>query len=135
MAGLAPDYEAEFGVAPEFRAGMHAGVVVVSECGDAKRQLAYFGDTMNVGARLCEYCKTINRQLVISADLLNLMRLPDDLSAGESSSIEVRGRQERIEALAVEERAPGSSLERPLRQAQGRLPRRDASYRSSARGR
>ena len=62
MSGLAPDYEAEFGVAPEFRAGMHAGVVVVSECGDAKRQLAYFGDTMNVGARLCEYCKTINEQ-------------------------------------------------------------------------
>jgi adenylate cyclase len=135
MADLAPNYQAEFGVKPEFRAGMHAGVVVVSECGDAKRQLAYFGDTMNVGARLCEYCKTINRQLVISADLLNLMRLPDDLSAGESSSIEVRGRQERIEALAVEERAPGSSLERPLRQAQGRLPRLDASYRSSARGR
>jgi class 3 adenylate cyclase len=109
MASLAGEYEAEFGVAPEFRAGMHAGVVVVSECGDAKRQLAYFGDTMNVGARLCEYCKTINRQLVISGDLLSLMRLPDDLVAGESSSIEVRGRQERIEALAVEGRAPGSS--------------------------
>ena len=70
IASLAHDYEASFGVAPAFRAGIHAGPVVVSECGDAKRQLAYFGDTMNVGARLCEYCKTINRRLVISGDLL-----------------------------------------------------------------
>ena len=118
MASLAHNYEAEFGVAPEFRAGMHAGVVVVSECGDAKRQLAYFGDTMNVGARLCEYCKTINQQLVISGDLLSLMTLPDDLSAGESSSIEVRGRQERIEALAVEERKPASSFRTRLARPQ-----------------
>ena len=105
MLSLAPHYEAEFGVAPEFRAGMHAGAVVVSECGDAKRQLAYFGDTMNVGARLCEHCKTINQQLVISGDLMRLMAMPDDLVAGESESIAVRGRQEHIQALTVEERS------------------------------
>ena len=73
IASLAPDYEAKFGVVPAFRAGIHAGAVVVSECGDAKRQLAYFGDTMNVAARLCEYCKTINRRLVVSGELLRLM--------------------------------------------------------------
>ena len=90
-----------FAVFPEFRAGMHAGAVIVSECGDAKRQLAYFGDTMNVGARLCEYCKTIDKQLVISGDLLRLMTIPDDLSVQESESIAVRGRQQRVEAAVV----------------------------------
>jgi len=109
IASLAADYEAEFGVAPAFRAGIHAGAVVVSECGDAKRQLAYFGDTMNVAARLCEYCKTINQQLVISGDLMRLMAIPDDLSVGEGKSVEVRGRQERIQALVVEERRPRTS--------------------------
>ena len=109
MLSLAPRYEAEFGVAPEFRAGMHAGVVVVSECGDAKRQLAYFGDTMNVGARLCEHCKTFNQQLVISGDLMRLMAMPDDLAAGEAESIAVRGRQEHVQALVVEERSRPSA--------------------------
>ncbi len=52
ITSLAPDYAAKFGVVPAFRAGIHAGTVVVSECGDAKRQLAYFGDTMNVAALL-----------------------------------------------------------------------------------
>ena len=92
IARLAPDYEAEFGVAPAFRAGLHAGTVVVSECGDAKRQLAYFGDTMNVGARLCDYCKTINQRLVVSGDLLRLIGVIDDWAVGEGELIAVRGR-------------------------------------------
>jgi class 3 adenylate cyclase len=58
--GFGPDYERDFDIVPAFRAGLHAGSVVISECGDAKRQLAYFGDTMNVAARFCEHCKTID---------------------------------------------------------------------------
>ena len=61
VARLAADYQREFDVVPRFRAGLHAGPVIVSECGDTKRQLAYFGDTMNVAARLCEYCKVVNQ--------------------------------------------------------------------------
>jgi class 3 adenylate cyclase len=102
IARLARDYEAEFGIAPAFRAGLHAGPVVVSECGDAKRQLAYFGDTMNVGARLCEYCKTTNQRLVVSGDLLRLMTVRDDWAVGKGEHIAMRGRQERIEAHVVE---------------------------------
>jgi class 3 adenylate cyclase len=101
---MAPDYEREFGVTPGFRAGLHAGPVIVSECGDAKRQLAYFGDTMNVAARLCEYCKTIDRRLVVSGDALRLMSLPADLEIGDGKSIAVRGREERVEVHAIEPR-------------------------------
>jgi hypothetical protein len=70
MARLAAEYRGEFEVAPAFRAGLHAGPVIVSECGDAKRQLAFFGDTMSVAARLCEYCKAVDQRLVVSGDLL-----------------------------------------------------------------
>ena len=102
MAALAPDYEREFGVAPSFRAGVHAGSVVVSECGDAKRQLAYFGDTMNVAARLCEHCRAIDRRLVVSGDCVRLMAPPPDLKVGAGEFIAVRGRHERVEAHVVE---------------------------------
>ena len=98
---LAHDYEAEFGVAPAFRAGLHAGPVVVSECGDAKRQLAYFGDTMNVAARLCDYCKTISGRLVVSSDLLLSMKTPPDLVVGEGEVVAVRGREKPISAHIV----------------------------------
>jgi class 3 adenylate cyclase len=104
MAHLASDYEAEFHVVPGFRAGLHAGPVIVSECGDAKRQLAYFGDTMNVAARLCEYCKAVDRRLVVSEDALRLMTIPADLVIDDGKSIAVRGRQERVEVHAIEPR-------------------------------
>jgi hypothetical protein len=57
------------------------------------------------------YCNTINRA---AGDLGRPAESHEvaDLSAGESSSIEVRSRQERIEALAVEERPPASSSAR-----------------------
>jgi class 3 adenylate cyclase len=104
IARLKGAYEAEFGLAPKFRAGLHAGPVIVSECGDAKRQLAYFGDTMNVAARLCEYCKTIERRLVASADALKLMTVPAGLDVGEGKSIAARGRQEPVEVHVIEAR-------------------------------
>jgi hypothetical protein len=112
IASLAPDYAAEFGVAPAFRAGLHAGTVVISECGDAKRQLAYFGGTINVGARLCEYCKTINQRLVISGDLLRLIGVVGDWAVGEDELIIVWGWREQVEAHVVEKR--GACPESPL---------------------
>jgi class 3 adenylate cyclase len=102
MARLAADYRREFEVAPAFRAGLHAGPVIVSECGDAKRQLAFFGDTMNVAARLCEYCKVVDQQLVVSGDLLRVMTIPADLAIGGGRSIAVRGRREQVAAHVIE---------------------------------
>ena len=74
IARKADSYRQEFGMVPDFRAGLHAGSVVISECGSSRRQLAYFGDTVNVTARLQEYCKEAGRNLLVSADLLSHMR-------------------------------------------------------------
>lgn len=105
MARLAVDYNREFNVVPSFRAGLHAGPVIVSECGDAKRQLAYFGDTMNVAARLCEHCKAVNQRLVISGNLLQQLAIPADLGLGDGESIALRGRRERVETHAIQQLA------------------------------
>ncbi|MBV8739062.1 MAG: adenylate/guanylate cyclase domain-containing protein [Alphaproteobacteria bacterium] len=101
MVGLAEGYQREFGVVPQFRAGMHAGPVIVSECGNRKRQLAYFGDTMNVAARLCEYCKLGDHRLLVSAHLLRQIAIPLDLRVGDGDSTALRGRQQPIEAHAI----------------------------------
>ena len=60
---------------------------------------------MNVGARLCEYCKTVNRRLMVSADLLRLLTVRGEWIVGTCERIAVRGRQERVEAHVVERRA------------------------------
>jgi len=101
IVDLAPHYTCEFGIAPQFRADVHAGPVVVSECGDTKRQIAYFGDTMNVAARLCDYSKTAGEALVASADMLTGTAIPPGLSVGSPTNLTLRGRQTPVEAHAV----------------------------------
>src|SRR5205807_10345744 len=80
----------------------HAGSVVVSECGDTRRQIAYFGDTMNVAARLCEQCKTTGEALVASAELLRNTAVPSAFTLGGRLTITLRGRQAPVEVHAIE---------------------------------
>ncbi len=61
------------------------------------------GDTMNVAARLCDYCKTVNQGLVISGNLMRIMTLRKDLVVSPAKRITVRGREEPVEALAIRE--------------------------------
>jgi class 3 adenylate cyclase len=107
IARLAPDYATEFNVIPEFRAGIHAGPVVVSECGDTKRQLAFFGDTMNVAARLCELCKAKKRICRSAAKFSTLFKSP----------AATRARKRNSSRFAADKSASrcASSLARPLK--------------------
>jgi len=104
IAEKADSYRREFGLVPNFRAGVHAGPVVISECGDSRRQIAYFGDTMNVAARLQQHCKHVGRALLVSADLLRLVRPGDDLVVDALGPTQLRVRAAAVEVFAVERR-------------------------------
>jgi adenylate cyclase len=104
IAEKADSYRREFGLVPDFRAGVHAGPVVISECGDSRRQVAYFGDTVNVTARLQEHCKEVGRALLVSADLLRLVRPGGDLVVEALGPTQLRGRAAAVEVFAVERR-------------------------------
>ena len=90
---------------PGFRAGLHAGHVVISECGSSRRQLAYFGDTVNVTARLQEHCKEAGRNLLVSAELSRHMRPKPDFLVEPLGQAQLRGRAAAIEVFAVQRRA------------------------------
>jgi class 3 adenylate cyclase len=98
---LADRYASEFGLVPNFRAGLHAGPVVISECGDSRPQVAYFGDTMNVTARLQERCKEAGRNLLVSGELLRLVDPGKDLAVEPLGHTQLRGRKAEVEVFAV----------------------------------
>ncbi|MHC2252876.1 adenylate/guanylate cyclase domain-containing protein [Bradyrhizobium embrapense] len=105
LAKRADHYRKEFGVVPAFRAGMHAGPVVIGECGDSRRQIAYFGDTVNVTARLQAHCKEAGRPLLISGELLRLLPPDHDFGIAPLGSTQLRGRAAAIDIFAVTGRA------------------------------
>jgi len=98
---LADRYIREFGLVPEFRAGIHAGPVVISECGDSRRQVAYFGDTVNVAARLQAHCKEAGRRLLVSGELVRLLPAEADLLVEPLGPTELRGRAAPIEVFSI----------------------------------
>jgi class 3 adenylate cyclase len=98
----ADTYQREFGSVPRFRAALHAGPVVIGECGDSHRQIAYFCDSMNVTARLQEHCKGAGRGLLVSADLLKRVRPGPGLTVAALGNATLRGRSAAVEIFAVE---------------------------------
>jgi class 3 adenylate cyclase len=102
IAEMADSYQREFGSIPRFRAALHAGPVVISECGNSRRQIAYFGDTLNVTQRLQEHCKAVGRPLLASADLLSRIRPSFDLQIEALGSAKLRGRSTAVEVFAIE---------------------------------
>jgi class 3 adenylate cyclase len=105
IAARADLYRREFGVVPDFRAGLHTGPVVISECGDSHRQVAYFGDTVNVAARLQAHCKEVGRALLVSGDLLRLLHPGQDLVVDALGPTRLRGRAAPVEVFAIERRS------------------------------
>jgi class 3 adenylate cyclase len=102
IAEMADSYQLEFGSVPRFRAALHAGPVVISECGNSRRQIAYFGDTLNVTQRLQEHCKLVGRTLLVSADLLSRIRPGFDLQIEALGKAKLRGRSTAVEVFAIE---------------------------------
>ncbi|MDP1963241.1 MAG: adenylate/guanylate cyclase domain-containing protein [Reyranella sp.] len=102
IAGNGEQYRARFGVVPEFRATLHCGEIVAGEIGDLRREIAYVGDTLNVAARLLDTAKTLHRDVLVSADLLQSTTLPPDLVAEPLPTLSVRGRSAPLQIFALE---------------------------------
>ncbi|MBT7747027.1 MAG: adenylate/guanylate cyclase domain-containing protein [Alphaproteobacteria bacterium] len=99
-------YLEKFGVVPEFRIGLHSGPVVASQCGDIKQEVVFFGDTINTTARIEQYCKTVDKPLLVSADLYQQLPANDHWQVTDVGSVVLRGRREEMTLFAVENGTP-----------------------------
>ena len=55
-----------YGLIPKFKAGLHQGLVTTVEVGSLKKEIAYHGETMNIGSRIQGLCKQYGEELLIS---------------------------------------------------------------------
>lgn len=94
-------YREVFGEAPRLRIALHGGPVVVSEIGDDRREIVYFGDTINTTARLRGLAKKIGRELLVSTELLGHMHLPNDVRTEDMGSFALSGKARETRVCAV----------------------------------
>jgi adenylate cyclase len=132
LARRSGHYRSNFGATPEVRVALHAGPVVVGECGDAKLSIVYLGDTMNTIARIEQVAKTLDRDWLISAELLSHLDLPPGLAAEPLGPVLLRGRHRPIELHALRRAGIPTAATAARERPSSRPERRSRTTKSSA---
>ncbi|MCW8885249.1 MAG: adenylate/guanylate cyclase domain-containing protein [Motiliproteus sp.] len=83
------------------RAGLNAGSVLVSEIGDLKRELVYFGDSINTAASLQNQCKIEGTRVLISNVLYKLLEPSPRLKAESLGLLSIKGKQRQIDTVSL----------------------------------
>ena len=98
-------WTARFGAVPRLRAALHGGPVVTAEVGVDRHKIAYFGDAVNVTARIETLCRPLGVGILVSEDLLaRLERLPAGVHARSLGAHALRGRGTPVSVATLERR-------------------------------
>lgn len=96
-----PEFEREFGVAPQVRAALHAGVVISGEIGESKREIVFHGDVMNTAARMEQVTRELGRPFLVSADALKRVKGSERYAQEPLGPQVLRGRAAPVEVYAL----------------------------------
>lgn len=95
-------YEEEYGLRPEFKAGLHMGNVTVGELGESKREIVFSGDILNTTARIRSECSNYDVNFLVSKDLLNSVSLNGEFNDRDIGEIRLRGKKKTVGLSTVE---------------------------------
>ncbi len=95
-------YLKEYGVAPTFKAGIHAGDVTAGYIGIIKKDLVFSGDTLNTSARIRSKCHELKHSFMLSIDFLTGFDVPPPYHITEIGEMEFKGRKEKSKVYSLE---------------------------------
>ncbi len=96
------DYRRQYDTIPRLRAGIHGGEVVTTWVGEARKDLAFHGDTLNAAARVEGMCKELRVRCLVSEFVYEAIELPPHLEARSVGEVELRGRTGALHLYSVE---------------------------------
>lgn len=96
-------FMAQYGIVPEFKAGIDYGEVTVTEVGEIRRDLAYHGDVLNTAARLEKLCKRVGHDLLITEYLVEVIHEMNGYEIMPVEAIKLDGKDQPVKIFAVEE--------------------------------
>ncbi|MEO9804503.1 MAG: adenylate/guanylate cyclase domain-containing protein [Reichenbachiella sp.] len=95
-------YLQEYGVVPEFKAGLNMGKIIVAEVGEIKREIAYHGDAINTAARIQDQCNELGQNMLISESLQERLELNADFSSSHVGDILLKGKSIKVNIFSIE---------------------------------
>ena len=101
-------FQREYGVFPEFKAGVHSGEVVAAQIGDLKREISYSGDVLSSGARIQALCNELGHRLLVSRQVISRVHLGPEFEIESLGATGLRGRTEEMALFGVRLKAPSA---------------------------
>ncbi len=98
---ISPVFIEKFGYAPEFRAALHGGPVVVGECGDSRRQVTFLGEVVNTTSRIEKQTKILDLDFLVSAAAMSKLELPVDVVRNDLGEFDLQGLPKPIELIEI----------------------------------
>lgn len=94
----APQLKEKYGMVPEFKVGLHAGLVTIGEIGVIKKDIVFSGDVLNTTSRIQNLCNAYNVDILLSKSLLDFLQLPPhDYRPHRVGLIQLRGKKQKVE--------------------------------------
>lgn len=94
-------YRDKYGLVPTFKTGVHFGLVSVGEIGVSKREITFSGDVLNTTSRIQELCNRYDRKLIVSKDLLDIIRSDNKFFQEELGEMNLRGKSTPIVLFSI----------------------------------
>ncbi|MCB9991807.1 MAG: adenylate/guanylate cyclase domain-containing protein [Rhodospirillales bacterium] len=95
------EYWRRYGMVPDFRIGMHAGTVVISQIGEEKLFLGLYGDTVNTAARLEQMNKDLGTYILLSEEVIKGLSQSWKVLLKPIGERSVRGRHEKVKVFTI----------------------------------
>ena len=111
-------YMSKYGLVPEFKAGLHCGVVTTGEIGIIKKDIVFSGDVMNTASRIQSKCNDYGVKILMSKDLLDKLHLPPNgFHPQRVGMIELKGKTRKTELYTFEESSIAEELKSMIQPA------------------
>ncbi len=94
-------YLENFGIRPEFKAGLHFGKVISAQIGDLKREIVYNGDVLNTTSRIQSECNKYGRDCLVSGSLMDRLRQMAGFHWERLDTVKLRGKEAEVELFSV----------------------------------
>ncbi len=94
-------YWRDFGIRPQFKAGVHLGKVVTAQIGDLKREIIYNGDVLNTTSRIQHECNTYQRDCLVSGSLKQHLQQENVFKWEKVDTVVLRGKGTEMELFSV----------------------------------
>ncbi|MCW5517466.1 adenylate/guanylate cyclase domain-containing protein [Muriicola sp. Z0-33] len=98
-------FDKQFGLHPEFKAGLHYGAVMTGEIGSVKKVIIFTGDTLNATSRIQSLCNQYGVDNLISGDLHGILKLETDYEVASLGNKELRGKLKAMELFTVKQKS------------------------------